>query len=384
MSIKLILGLLLASMLYAQEPMTTDAAITSTPFPSTVLNTRFVGQALSTINSATIAAGACGMLIPSNTGSVTVTAIDTYLNTVVSAGGSTWNAAIYAAATASGPPEQPTGSALASGTITMSGGNTPSNSWQELALGSNYTATAYGQYCVAWFITNYTGSDSVILKTATSANQIDYITSWTATAWTTTPVFTNSSGAAPDLAIKMSDGSYGTLLGSFPMAGPGSSAIIYNSGSANNEIALRFQLPNSVSAVGYCLNQPAAATNATFVVNLYDANNTALATQSSPNNQQMARQVQNDIYCQRFSTAITLNANAVYRLGVKAATVNSITIDYLPVNANKFLTLMEGGDQMYWSQRSGSGAWTDTNTQRPLIAILVSGWGNRGGRGGQN
>ena len=374
-----VLACFLASICSAQAPIgpilpiggggggSSDSVVQSA-FPSSLFQlSRLTSTAtLSTINSATIAAGTCGQLIPSNTGSTTINSIDTFLSTVVSAGGSTWNASLYAMATASGPPGQPTGAALATGTVVMSGGNTPSNSWQELALSGNYVATAYQQICVGWYITNYTGSDSVILKAVTIFNTMSTANTWTATSWTTTPAFTGG-GNAPILALKMSDGSYGTLLGAYP--GPSSTvvSIAYNSGSAANEVGLRFSLANATSVSGVCLTQPTNAVNQTFTINLYDSNSTLLQT-LSPNNQQMFRNGIGDIYCQDFAP-ISLSASSVYRIGIIATTVNNLTLNYFPVNANKFMTLLEGGTQFYYTSRSGAGAWTDDTAKRPFIGL---------------
>lgn len=75
-----------------------------------------------------------------------------------------------------------------------------------------------------------------------------------------------------------------------------------------------------------------------------------------------------------FPTPVTLQKGNVYRLTHRYL---NPTADPGPwaftVSANNVLDSLSGGVEMYWTERTNAGAWTDVTTQRPQIGLIVNG-----------
>ena len=84
-----------------------------------------------------------------------------------------------------------------------------------------------------------------------------------------------------------------------------------------------------------------------------------------------------------FLAPTTLTAGQVYRLAIKATGGSgNVQLQQINVNANALLGSVPGGIEFQGSNRNNGGAWSDTNTVRPMIIPVISGIDVSTGGGG--
>lgn len=191
-----------------------------------------------------------------------------------------------------------------------------------------------------------------------AADNTHYVDHFTA-AWA------KDANASPIFALKYSDGTYAYISGCFPAKD--SNVVGVNTGSTPDEVALYFQVPFSCkvngAAIGVDLDEAAD-------VVLYDSDGTTVLASKSLDADLRANTIRVPHECQLTET--TLLANTNYRLAIKPTTVTNISVPFIDVAAQAIFDQMSGGQNMHWSQRTDAGAWSQTTTRRPWMAIRIS------------
>lgn len=178
--------------------------------------------------------------------------------------------------------------------------------------------------------------------------------------------------SVPDVILGFSDGTFGTLLGSWPSSAM--SSISYKSDSTPDEYCLEFQFPFPVKVDGaYALVLPAANTsNFDFV--LYDSDGTTGLINALVPVDANAMSSGGRFCTVNYRDQISLLANTVYRLAIKPTQATSnVTIYYTDVaNANHFQAFPGGANWRIASRTDLGGTWTATTTRRPMMGLRVS------------
>lgn len=218
--------------------------------------------------------------------------------------------------------------------------------------------------CVVAF-ESFAAGDSLNLTAITGTSsgnfQTAYVDHFTA-AWA------KDSSRAPCLALKYDDGTYAFIPGVFPASGAVSTS--FNSGSTPDEIGMtfRFGAPVGISAAAFTGSPGATGRDLDLV--LYDTD--GVTELEAVRITAAETTIAAGYYYAPFSTERYFLADTTYRLAVRPATAGSITLAELQVNAAAILDAFEGGQTWQRTHRTNAGAWTDTTTQRPLIALQVT------------
>jgi hypothetical protein len=292
------------------------------------------------------------------TGTITAVAFRTI--TVTFGGGSALSVGLETVSTADG---NPTGTAYG-GSAAGSQSGVVANTWYEVTLATPANANAGDLVAIVIKFSAFTAGDSVLIgRGATSSSQptpvIPYHDLYNGTSWTKS---TNS----PYTTLKYQDGdAYSPIPYCMPNA-PATAA--FNSGSANDQRALKFQLPMSARVVGWWAPLATVA-GGDFEVDLLDSSSTVLATHSYDGDQVGAT----GAYASGFFNApVTLQANTWYRLVFKATTATNLTIyECAPGAGAGAMLALPLGSNAYRSIRSGTGAWTDATGSRPVCGVLI-------------
>lgn len=172
-------------------------------------------------------------------------------------------------------------------------------------------------------------------------------------------------------------GTYYSVAGAFPYSAL--NTIIYNTGSAADEIALKFKLPMPSRVIG---GWAWVDIDANLDIVLYDSNgSTALASVSIDTDLRVS--VNSSIHYFEFSSSVNLSKDVYYYLSIKPTTVTSITLSYFAVSAVAVMDACVGGQNAHYASRADAGAWTAVTTQRPFVSILLDAFDDGvGGSGG--
>lgn len=178
-------------------------------------------------------------------------------------------------------------------------------------------------------------------------------------------------------ALKYSDGSYPAIPFVHPYLALTGTTI--NSGTSPDEVALYFSLPSKFTVKGFLVYLDLDEN--TDIV-LYDSDgSTVLASLTLDKDLRGATSAGGFAVYFPTETA-TLLANTFYRLAIKPLTITNITYQFLTVNSNAMFEMMDGGINMYWSERTDGGAWAETNTKRPFILPIIGQIDDGAGGGG--
>jgi hypothetical protein len=219
--------------------------------------------------------------------------------------------------------------------------------------------------CVVEFV-SFVASDSVqvsSLSIATSTTRLNqYVVHFT-TAWSA------AQGSLPAVALKYSDGSYRTVSGGTPsLPASALTTTTFNTGSTDDEIAMRFQLPISKRVSGAWVR---VDSDATYDVVLYNSVSGVLQTKTVASTHRASTGA--GWALATFDTPQELSANTTYRLSVKPTSGSNISVyDYSVASAAR-LDATEMGAEWYLSTRADAGAWSDVDTRVPFISLVIDG-----------
>jgi hypothetical protein len=178
------------------------------------------------------------------------------------------------------------------------------------------------------------------------------------------------------VSLKYDDGSYPFHAELFPLSSL--SSTVYNSGSAVDEIALKFKFPFPCRLGGLLFFGILSSGDASLV--LYDSDgSTVLASVSMDKDAGLTSE---KIYSVPIPPQI-LTKDTFYYIALKPLGTSNIQLNWFAVAAAAILNHIELGQNAYWSQRVDGGGWADTITKRPWIGgsitALDDGAGGAGG-----
>lgn len=191
-----------------------------------------------------------------------------------------------------------------------------------------------------------------------------------------TGTYSKSTANYPIGALKYSDGTYAQSVwhGVYPVIGADST--LFSDASTPDEYALRFQFPYKCRVTGFWFSGDPVGDDLTVV--LYDGT-TALATSTilEDNTASTTSGIRHGF----FDNAQELTANTTYRLSYKAG-ASSSRINRFTLPGSAYLEALSPGVEWYESTRTDAGAWSDSNTTRPWMGLIVDGIEFTAGGGG--
>lgn len=295
---------------------------------------------------------------------------------VTKAGGSGLTASLQNVSTAAGPPMQP--DETQDQTVAIAAAGVTANTWYTTGNLSADRTVTFGEFLsvvIEFDGSGRLGADSFMINCpGTAGGAFNDLRGGTA-------LKTGGSWAAIGLAnaviLEFSDGTFGGLMPNAPMDSFNTTA--FNSGSAADEVALKFTVPAACKVSGGVVTLQVAA-SADFDVVLY-VGTTALATVSVDANQVYA---QGSVRQCRFSfPEQTLTAGTTYYLAVKPTTVNNVSVYDIGVNTANHLQSFPGGTTWHFASRVDAGAWTAVTTRVPIgFGIVIDAIDDGNGTGG--
>lgn len=275
--------------------------------------------------------------------------------------------------TVSATDGNPTGALLAAGS-NAAVAVTTSSIWHEVTLTTPVAVTA-GQL-VALVIVNPAVSPGVlnIVRFSTNPNASLPYTALFTTVWTkatTHGIF----------AVRYTDGTYPRIPGVLPVSILGPAASI-NANSTPDEVGNRIVVPMACRVAGfYWWWFAAAAPLADLTLKLYDSTGTLLASRLVDKDSFMPSSVGAQLYL-RLPTPVDLAAG-MYRLTVNpASTTNENYTLMTTVASAGVMGAMPQGTNVYRTQRTNNGSWTDTSTERAWLGLWLSAIDDGAGSGG--
>jgi hypothetical protein len=152
----------------------------------------------------------------------------------------------------------------------------------------------------------------------------------------------------------------------------------FNVDSTADEIGNRFIPPATVTVVG--LQLPIDG-DGDYDVRLYDAASALLAT--SPTVDADYRHVvtpgHTNVY---FTSEVVLQRATLYRVAVRPLTTTNIVIYGFNLPTSDYLNGLVGGSEHYSTSRADAGAWTDLNTRKFHMGLLLRGFDDGSGATG--
>jgi hypothetical protein len=216
------------------------------------------------------------------------------------------------------------------------------------------------------------GSDSVIIAAtaAVASSHLSQTVLKSGGSW-------SQSNAIPNVILEFSDGTFGTMLMSFPTSAISSVTYNVDTGTAD-EYALEFSLPFAAKVDGAWFVATIANASYDFDLVLYDG--TTAMTNGTINVDGAQNGAGGSVrYGEApFPAEVTLAPNTTYRLSLKPTTVNSIALTYFDVAAAGHFQAHDGGTSFHMASRLNSGAWDSTGTssvyltRRPFMGIRIS------------
>ncbi len=144
----------------------------------------------------------------------------------------------------------------------------------------------------------------------------------------------------------------------------------FNSGSSPDEIGIRLKVPMGCKATGAIVRVGEGAST-TYDVILYNSASSALATVTIDADISSAPAATGPIYVP-FGAPVTIGGNSLYRLVVRPTTTDDVLLEEYSVDSAGTFEQHAGGVEVYSTERTDAGAWTDTTTSRCMIALLIS------------
>jgi hypothetical protein len=184
----------------------------------------------------------------------------------------------------------------------------------------------------------------------------------------------------PDLVLEFSDGTFGSLDGSYPISAVNTTA--FNSGNTPDEYALEFNLPFAAKVDAGYWRLTAANTSADFEMVLYQGTS-ALTTVAVDATQLGYGTPVNRPLERLFASEISLAAGTLYRWAIRPTTTNNLTINHFDVADANHFSVHLGGTSLVLNSRTDQGAWgAATTTRRPFAGLRISSLDDGAGGGG--
>lgn len=218
--------------------------------------------------------------------------------------------------------------------------------------------------CVIEFVT-FVASDSVGFggisgySTIFGMHNLHYVNERSAAG-----VWTKSLTEGASFALTYSDGTYGLIPWWFPATAFNTHTL--NTGTTPDEAGMYFEVPMACTVNGAWVRMDL---DGPATLKLYQGP-TLLKSVSLYSSQ---RATTNGTPLWVPFGSVDLQANVAYRVTVLPTSTTSLAIYSLDVNTNGLLASMDAVSTWYMTQRTDAGAWTDTNTRRPIMGLSFTG-----------
>jgi hypothetical protein len=285
----------------------------------------------------------------------------------------------------------PTGTVLgggtpASGTFTPPADTTWNNTFQWVALSNAYTCTRGQLFAIVIEhssgtingsnYTTFSPNYNINLDVATTG--FPYVVAAAAAGPATWSIHT---AFRPTFAYKSASRVYERPVETISVLG-------YSSDSSPDEYAMTFTIPSgwctSYTVAGVRIDMQSPANGKTILVNLYSGT-TVLQTCTWDTDNQRGAGESGRLFEFWFqdTTLTALTPGTQYRIGFQPQdTGTTIGWYYATVGSNNNLSGWPGGAGCYQSSRTNAGAWTDSDSTRPWVELILGDITSTGGGGG--
>jgi hypothetical protein len=323
----------------------------------------------------------CGRVtFPARTGTKDIERVGIRFGAVTKSGGSALTISLQNVSTAAGQPMQPDETQDQTVAVANADATFVSNTWHRSGtLSANRTVSCGDLLSV---VIEYDGngrlsSDSVVISGMTSVGTgpgHGIATAHKTASWATIAII-------PNVVLEFSDGSFGTLLGAFPISALNSAS--YNTGSGGaDEYALEMTFPGPVGVDGAGGNWN-LTNNSTDAELIFYEGTTAMTNGTIAMDGMHTPATSQRPAVGQAAAVIELDASTTYRLALKPTTANNITLHYFDVADANHLTLHPGGVTWCLTSRIDAGSWAAvTATRRPFLWPYVCAIDDAAGGGG--
>src|SRR3990167_6192646 len=259
---------------------------------------------------------------------------------------------------ANGDPDVATGAYK--GMVVGTQANPAANTSYTLTLGTQATAVVKGDTVLPTITWSAYTSGSVNIQTHDyNGGNTTYKDVW-ATAWT------RAAGQGV-FWLEYDDGSYAYIGNLFP--GVTITTANYKTSASPDEVALRFNPTAPFRAAGIWFKGRPTTVAATYNAVLYNAASSALETTTcNPATNVLAA---SGLQYHLFDTPVALTAGLVYRVAVLPTADVDVAVMNWTAPTNAVLDQTPGGKEFFLSTRADAGAWTDSDTQKPVMGLIV-------------
>jgi hypothetical protein len=311
---------------------------------------------------------------PARTGTKDIRRIGFRFGSVTKAGGSALTLSLQSVSLTAGPPTQPDETQDQTVAIANADATFAANTWHRSgALSADRTVT-FGELLSV--VLEYDGSGRLGADTVNMScpNWVPLNRHGAVGAHKVGGSWSNNN-MVPNVILEMSDGTFGTLLGSFPCSGINQHTINVDTATAD-EYALAFTPEIAFGADGiWAVVQPSG----NYELLLYEGT-TALATIAQDlNNAEFnsPRTVEQPFAAQ------DLDAGTTYYAAVRPTTTTNINVYSFDVSDANHFTCHEEGTSWNYATRLNQGAWAAaTATRRMFAGVRASSFHDGSGGGG--
>lgn len=177
------------------------------------------------------------------------------------------------------------------------------------------------------------------------------------------------STACPILAVKYDDNTYPFMF-SFPLGNTGLAQAI-NSGTTPDEKGVKFTVPFACKVSGACFRYVAPSGSTTYTLKLYDGSDNVLASVLVDTDAQATINSTGQIVS-LFNTDVQLSPGSTYRLTILPTDATNFNFFRAILDAATTREAWPHGTSWQATERTDAGSWTDTDTQMPLMSLMLS------------
>lgn len=253
---------------------------------------------------------------------------------------------------------EPDNSIDQSGTVVVADGD--DNAWKSVTLGADRTVTQGDLLACVFEFNSYVAGNLNILRDSTAnITIVPHCVSDTTGSWA-------KQSNLPLLAVEYSDGNFYTQ----GMLSPGSSAIVSvasnTAGADEYGSYFSFPFPVRVTGAGFF-----GAMEGDLDIVLYDSDGTSVLATASLDASVQSTSTAVRIRETFFPSSPTLAANTAYRVALKPTTTTAVSIHVVSLFSAAAGGQFPGGTAVQLTKRVDAGSWTQVDTQRCLIWLLL-------------
>lgn len=144
----------------------------------------------------------------------------------------------------------------------------------------------------------------------------------------------------------------------------------FNNGSTPDERGIRFKFPFACEIMGAIVRASISTAPSAYTITLYDSADAILSSPVQDTDIQISGRP--PVFVPFPEGLIAISANTLYRLTVSPTAASNISLVEYDVDSTGTMESHSGGLEIYRTERTDAGVWTDTPTGRSLIVPLVA------------